>query len=184
MYSGKEYNRNTPNKNCYGEYNPFGFTNIYEDTAGCSKILHTCKYEEGEYDIYNYCPKVSPSERNKGLWDMEKKGVQITGEWEYSTKGKGLPSANFHPTVKPISLMARILKLFRTPNPQIILDTFMGSGSTGIACKKLGLNFIGIEKDLEYFKIAEARINERQKDIFEEIEEKRIELFKSQEKMF
>ena len=49
-----------------------------------------------------------------------------------------------------------------TPTGGIVLDPFMGSGSTGIACRKEGFDFIGIELDEQYFKIAEARINNEQ----------------------
>jgi len=64
---------------------------------------------------------------------------------------------NNHPTVKPISLMRYLCRLITPPNG-IVLDPFMGSGSTGIATKIEGFDFIGIEKDEGYFKIAEARI--------------------------
>ena len=64
---------------------------------------------------------------------------------------------NHHPTVKPIKLMEYLIKLI-TPKGGIVLDPFMGSGSTGVACAKLGFNFIGIEKEEDYIKIANARI--------------------------
>ncbi len=64
---------------------------------------------------------------------------------------------NFHCTLKPIALMEYLIKMV-TPKGGIVLDPFMGSGSTGIACKKLGREFIGIEKENDYCKIAEARI--------------------------
>jgi hypothetical protein len=63
-----------------------------------------------------------------------------------------------HPTVKPLSILTHILKLFRTPNAQVVLDCFMGSGSTGVACKQLGMGFIGCELDSDYFAIAQKRI--------------------------
>jgi len=64
-----------------------------------------------------------------------------------------------HPTQKPIDLMERIVKT-SSKEGGIILDPFMGSGTTAIACINTGRNFIGIEKDPEYFKIAEKRIDE------------------------
>jgi len=63
-----------------------------------------------------------------------------------------------HPTQKPLALIERIVKVFSNEGG-LILDAFMGSGTTGVACKKLGRNFIGIEISPEYFKIAERRIN-------------------------
>lgn len=64
-----------------------------------------------------------------------------------------------HPTVKPISLLEKLLKV-SSKEGDIILDCFMGSGSTGVACKNTNRKFIGIELDEEYFNIAKKRINE------------------------
>ena len=63
-----------------------------------------------------------------------------------------------HPTQKPIQLMERCVKLW-TNEGDTVLDFTMGSGSTGVACKNLNRNFIGIELDKEYFEIAKSRIN-------------------------
>ena len=72
---------------------------------------------------------------------------------------------NNHPTVKPIALMEWLVKLV-TPKGGVVLDPFMGSGSTGLACVRNGFKFIGIEKDHKYFDIAckriEAMVNEQQ----------------------
>ena len=62
-----------------------------------------------------------------------------------------------HPTEKPVDLM----KLYVGNSSQVgdtVLDPFMGVGSTGVACKELGRNFIGVELDKQYFDIAESRI--------------------------
>jgi len=64
-----------------------------------------------------------------------------------------------HPTQKPVSLMEYLIKTY-TNEGDLVLDNCMGSGTTGVACKNLNRNFIGIELDPEYFKIAEKRINE------------------------
>ena len=64
-----------------------------------------------------------------------------------------------HPTQKPVALMEYLIKTY-TNEGETVLDFTMGSGSTGVACKNLNRNFIGIELDPEYFKIAEKRINE------------------------
>ena len=63
-----------------------------------------------------------------------------------------------HPTQKPIQLMERCVKLW-TNEGDTVLDFTMGSGSTGVACKNLNRNFIGIELDKKYFEIAKSRIN-------------------------
>lgn len=64
-----------------------------------------------------------------------------------------------HPTEKPIDLLSHLI-IEPDYNPQIILDPFMGSGSTGVAAKNLNRSFIGIELDEGYFNIAKERINE------------------------
>ena len=66
---------------------------------------------------------------------------------------------NNHPTVKPIKLMSYLVRLVTPPNGTV-LDPFMGSGSTGIAAKSEGFNFIGIELEAEYIEIARRRIGE------------------------
>jgi len=62
-----------------------------------------------------------------------------------------------HPTQKPVELMEYLIKTY-TQEGDTVLDCFMGSGTTGIACKNTGRKFIGIEKDETYFKIAQDRI--------------------------
>jgi DNA modification methylase len=64
-----------------------------------------------------------------------------------------------HPTQKPVALVEYLIKTY-TNEGDLVLDNCMGSGTTGVACKNLNRNFIGIELDAEYFKIAEKRINE------------------------
>lgn len=69
-----------------------------------------------------------------------------------------------HPTQKPLALMCWIIENYTSPG-DIILDPFMGSGTTGVACVQLGRNFIGIEKNAEYFAIAKKRIEAAQLQI-------------------
>jgi len=63
-----------------------------------------------------------------------------------------------HPTQKPVALCEYLIRTY-TNEGETVLDNCMGSGTTGVACKNLNRNFIGIELDPEYFKIAEKRIN-------------------------
>jgi len=64
---------------------------------------------------------------------------------------------NFHCTVKSLSLMQYLVKLISREG-QTVLDPFTGSGTTGMACKKMGRGFIGIEREAGYCEIAEKRI--------------------------
>jgi site-specific DNA-methyltransferase (adenine-specific) len=86
------------------------------------------------------------------LWEGGKFKSNIL---EYKKDYDGL-----HPTQKPILLLEDLIKTFSNEN-DLVVDLTMGSGSTGVACKNTNRNFIGIEKDENYFKIAEQRINAR-----------------------
>ncbi len=91
--------------------------------------------DKGSAARFFYCAKASKSER---------------------TANKQIE--NKHPTVKPISLMQYLCMLVKSPEKTIILDPFMGSGSTGIAAVRVGCHFIGIEQDSESMKVAIERI--------------------------
>jgi site-specific DNA-methyltransferase (adenine-specific) len=74
--------------------------------------------------------------------------------------------SNFHPTVKPVKLMQYLVRLITPPNGKV-LDPFCGSGTTGIACKLEGFEFVGLEQDAEYCKIAQSRIDNYEEEIEE-----------------
>jgi len=106
-----------------------------------------------------YCPKVSTRERNLNCdslkdkeWDKE--GAAIPERANRPFK----PSKNNHPTVKPIKLMEYLVRLV-TKKGGVALDPFAGSGSTGVACKNLGMNYIMIEREEEYCEIIRARLS-------------------------
>jgi site-specific DNA-methyltransferase (adenine-specific) len=114
----------------------------------------------GEPSRFFYCAKASKRDRNEGLDGFEVKqtlgggGLTEVGGAYGSIKAAG---QNHHPTVKPTTLMQYLVRLVTPPNG-IVLDPFMGSGSTGKAAMLEGFDFIGIEQDSNYIKIAEARI--------------------------
>ena len=138
------------------------------------------KSEVGGASRFFYVAKASKAERNKGLEIFEDKfsasaefrpnhmEKAIEGD-SGNPYGRWTPVKNFHPTVKPIKLMQYLVKMITPPNG-IVLDPFCGSGTTGIACKLDGFQFVGLEQDAEYSKIAEARIENY-------IKEKQIKLF-------
>lgn len=76
---------------------------------------------------------------------------------EFNNRAKG--DRGFHPTQKPVALMKYLIKTY-TVESELVLDFTTGSGTTGIACKQMNRDFIGIELDDEYFEIAEKRIME------------------------
>jgi site-specific DNA-methyltransferase (adenine-specific) len=147
----------------YGKYEKGIRQSTFSDKGGASRFF--------------YQAKVSKSERNMGLDGFEEK--ETSGQVEckkcikcnkYYQAGDGRElcsciepdykkptTKNTHTTVKPVNLMAYLCRLVTPPNG-ICLDPFMGSGSTGIAAQLEGFRFVGMEMDKDYFKIAEARI--------------------------
>ena len=132
------------------------------DPGECSKILNKCDYDSEDYDIYLYEPKVSKRERDAGLDEFEPKQYSHDGrekQVENAFQRNESRAKNSHPTLKPISLNERVLKLFKTPNPQKICYPFAGSGSEIIGGIKAGFeNWIACEINQEYVDIANARI--------------------------
>jgi len=139
-------------------------------------ITESCQATGGFGDCgsaarFFYCAKASKAERNMGLEGMDDKilaqSCQAIAE---AKRGNTVDEAggafnkarimkNNHPTVKPLALMEYLCKLTKTPTGGIVLDPFMGSGTTGLACMKTGRTFIGIEREAEYAEIAKARIS-------------------------
>jgi site-specific DNA-methyltransferase (adenine-specific) len=105
-----------------------------------------------------YCAKASKADRDEGCEGLEAK--QVFGDEGGTYQGlsnSNKPSRNHHPTVKPTDLMRYLCRLV-TPPSGIVLDPFMGSGSTGKAAMLEGFAFVGIEREAEYIDIAKARI--------------------------
>jgi len=114
---------------------------------------------------------VLPKKSNSKTQHMDSDSVDKDGNRLYKTYDKAYPinvleiprdnmakGKSFHPTQKPVALMEYLIKTY-TNEGETVLDFTMGSGTTGVACIKTNRNFIGIELDPEYFKIAEKRIN-------------------------
>lgn len=119
--------------------------------------------DSGGASRFFYVAKASKSERNKGLEGevKQKQGARpnssdLSGKFpDHDHRESG---GNNHPTVKPVKLMEYLIKLVTPPNGTV-LDPFMGSGTTGVAAKSLGFNFIGCELSDEYLEIAQKRID-------------------------
>jgi len=154
MKAGTARKMSESNVNTYGHYDSdTSYRDTYGDSGGASRFF--------------YCPKTSKTDRNEGLEHLEDKltqgmranaGPALVGDDE-----SGRTTAkNNHPTVKPTDLMAYLIRLV-TPKGGIVLDPFMGSGSTGKAAVREGMEFIGIERETEYFEIAKSRIESEKK---------------------
>ena len=104
--------------------------NVAMSGANLGHILHGHSDNGGSAARFFYVPKASKKDRNEG---------------------------NNHPTVKPTALMAYLCRLITPPNG-VVLDPYMGSGSTGKAAVREGFSFVGIELDKNYYEIAKARV--------------------------
>lgn len=93
------------------------------------------------------------------MCNKNKKGTNVWREKGFSSGAKSTNGEKVHPTQKPVELMEKIIENSSDPG-DVVLDTFMGSGSTGVACLKTGRKFIGMELDERYFDIAKRRIND------------------------
>ena len=115
--------------------------------GNASKGLFPVAIKEGSRDVgfndsgsaarFFYTPKASKKDRNEGCDELEK--------------------GNNHATVKPTALMSYLCRLI-TPTGGVVLDPYMGSGSTGKAAVREGFSFVGIELDPDYYEICKARI--------------------------
>lgn len=131
--------------------------------GGGGVVTGTYGGDSGGASRFFYCAKISKSERNAGCETGETRHMSTarlnsgdkSGKFpDHDTREK---TGNHHPTVKPKKLMAYLIRMV-TPPGGVTLDPFMGSGSTGIAAKECGFDFIGIERDAEYHEIASKRI--------------------------
>lgn len=126
--------------------------------SGYEPILHFCKGGLGKPTFNNIKIKVE-NNRPEYKIGILKEGITLSDCW---TDIPALPhnakEKVKHPTQKPLKLMERLVSIYTNEN-DVVLDFCMGSGTTGVACKKLNRDFIGIESNTEYFKLAEQRIN-------------------------
>jgi DNA modification methylase len=120
------------------------FTNSHETLLWCSKSKNS------KYYFHYHSMKILNDDK------------QMTSIWEFpicsgSERIKSSYNKTAHPTQKPLALLNRIL-LASTKEGDVILDPFLGTGTTGVVCKKLGRKFVGIEKEEEYLQISKDRI--------------------------
>lgn len=133
---------------CYGEYAPNNLFSSYRDSGSAARFF--------------YCAKASRSDREEGLGQEQgmkpllwSNGTKNPGSFQSSGTDRNV--CNHHPTVKPTELMRWLTRLV-TPPGGLVLDPFMGSGSTGKGALLEGFRFVGIETEKDYLKIAEQRI--------------------------
>lgn len=155
-------------KNGWKQYGEGGW-----DKERPSKEVFDCFLTKGKVVIIwggNYFTDYLPPSMQWLAWDKGQDGFSLADfELAWSSQQKAarrivypralaLQDGKQHPTQKPIAVMKWCID--QVGNPQTVLDPFMGSGTTGIACAQLGRNFIGIEREPKYFEIACKRIEQ------------------------
>ncbi len=113
------------------------------DTGGASRFF--------------YVAKASRSERNAGLEGMEQDFRERDNGFSSSISDTKNPRGNIHPTVKPVALMKYLIRLV-VPKGGVVLDPFLGSGTTAVAAIEEGVEWIGCEREPEYVEIIKARV--------------------------
>lgn len=150
-------------KSLGGGMKDFSKSQLFQGQGSKNKTTACGFGDSGGASRFFYCAKISKSERNAGCETGETRHMSTarlnsgdkSGKFpDHDTREK---TGNHHPTVKPKKLMAYLIRMVTPPNGTV-LDPFMGSGSTGIAAKECGFDFIGIERDAEYHEIASKRI--------------------------
>jgi site-specific DNA-methyltransferase (adenine-specific) len=138
-----------------GHMPPVISNDTYGDMGGASRYFPT----------FRYVAKASRSERNRGCEEIEAQrksnyAPHDPNENKLQTRLHGSVErrGNHHPTVKPLALMSWLITLI-TPPGGLVLDPFAGSGSTLVAAKMAGWQYLGIEREAAYVAIAEARLN-------------------------
>lgn len=140
------------------------------DTGTASRFFPQLNWDPQLDDItpFLYAAKAARSEREEGCSKLPARtGAEATGSKEGQKRldsprsGAGRSAStvrNHHPTVKPIEVMRWLVRLVTRKNG-VVLDLFLGSGTTGVACWREDMRFIGIEREAEYVAIAKARID-------------------------
>jgi len=138
---------------------------MFDDGKSADANGHWPADEGGGSSRFFYIAKASRAERELGCQDLQAVSREdITGRKEGSAGQKHARSGNAHPTVKPLALMRHLVKLV-TPPGGVVLEPFLGSGTTAMACVLEGFECVAIEREPQYMEIAEARIEWAKKQI-------------------
>ena len=137
---------------------------IFSKSAACyvkdksKAMIYNPQMTEGK-------PYTAVSGRASTNYDTKwsKESVTVNTGTRYPRDSQKFPhdKEKYHPTKKPVALLEYLIKTYTNEN-DLVLDNCMGSGSTGVACINTNRNFIGMELNKEYFKIAEKRIHNTQ----------------------
>lgn len=127
--------------------------------------IYATKGNKNQGRMFNQTKILKPTEQyrkdkryNAGEWLY-----RLPDNWHWTVASVHNAKKKFHPTEKNVSCLENMIELSSNEG-EVVLDPFMGSGTTGLACKNLGRNFIGIELDKGYFDIAKKRIENDKTD--------------------
>lgn len=156
------WKKNVPTGMSSAKYRPMKYYEeicvFYNNKPTYNPIMKSRVGEKKEcYNYDHYCGKSNHVNYDKIKKRYDPNWVQPSDILEFNV----VPNRKnkLHPTQKPIELLEYLINTYSNEG-DVVLDTFMGSGSTGVACQNLNRNFIGIEIDKHYFEIAEKRLNE------------------------
>ncbi|RJL15314.1 site-specific DNA-methyltransferase [Paracoccus siganidrum] len=144
------HSRNRPSLGIYGDMSAAKDSPARRDSGSAARFF--------------YCAKASKADRDHGLTGPEREVVQFqtangtSGKASSWSEGRDTRRKNHHPTVKPTDLMRYLCRLI-TPPGGVVLDPFMGSGSTGRGAVLEGFGFVGIEREGDFLAIARDRID-------------------------
>ena len=139
----------------------------YGDSGGASRYFTVTPYDEIDWPPVLYYTKPGAREKNAGLDSFEKRiagGMQGRQDGSFGTV---TTARNFHPTVKPISLMRHLIRLV-TPKGGKVLDPFLGSGTTAVSAVLEGCEWVGCELTPDYWPLIEARVAEAHRKLRDE----------------
>lgn len=148
-----------------------GAINIEESRNGERFPTNVLLSEQGALELdeqtgrkvaqFFYCPKPTKEERERGCEELDTKLKHKVNSGGLENDPQWAPREvkNHHPTVKPLELLRYLVRMV-TPPGGTVLDMFLGSGTTAIAAKLEGFDFVGIELEPDYVKIANARLLE------------------------
>jgi site-specific DNA-methyltransferase (adenine-specific) len=137
---------------------------FHGDEGTAARFFQECPWDDESLDLaarFYFSGKTSRSDRNEGCEHLAARPLHwSSGEanpGSFQSEGTDKKAKNHHPTVKPTSLMRWLTRLV-TPPGGLVLDPFMGSGSTGKAAMLEGFRFLGMEAEPDYMEIAHARV--------------------------
>lgn len=142
-------------------FDPTPFLNLAKTVILFGANNYSDKLPQGSWIVWDKRYKQKPLMTSDAevAWCSRGHGVYVFNHyWDGFMKESERGVKRVHPTQKPVKLFEFLLEKY-SKQGETVFDPFMGSGTTGVACKNLNRNFIGIELDPEYYQIAQARIN-------------------------